>query len=131
MIAVDTSSLYAILFGEPDADLYDEALFQAEAIMIGAPTAFEFLMVAEGRRDFFVRQEAERLLNIPKMTIVPWDEEKITLALDAFSRFGKGSGHGAGLNFGDCMSYALAKALDLPLLYKGGDFARTDIAAAI
>jgi ribonuclease VapC len=131
MIAVDTSALCAILFGEPHSEIYDDALFAADAIAISAPTAFEFLMVAEGRRNFFVRQQAERLLDIPRMTIMPWMEEYVAIADDAFRRYGKGRGHPAQLNFGDCMSYALAKALDVPLLYKGGHFARTDIAAAV
>jgi ribonuclease VapC len=130
LIVVDTSALCAILFAESDADYYDDMLFRTPQIAIAAPTLFEFLMVAEGRGGESARRQAEELISLAQIRIVAWDESKVTIAQDAFRRYGKGQGHPAQLNFGDCMSYALAKALDAPLLYKGGGFALTDIVAA-
>ena len=71
------------------------------------------------------------ILSRPGIRIEPWTDRHADIAQDAFTRYGKGQGHPAQLNFGDCMSYALAKSLDMPLLYKGGDFALTDIRSAI
>lgn len=86
-------------------------------------------MVAMGRKDDRARLEADALLNNFDVEIIDWTGQLADVAIDAFEQFGKGR-HKAGLNFGDCMSYALAKSLDAPLLYKDNDFALTDIRAA-
>jgi ribonuclease VapC len=133
LIAVDTSALIAILLREYDASAFEEAIFQNQRIFIGAPTAFEFTMVAYIRTRAEPESDADaaRLLALPGLEIVSWTQGHVALADAAFRRFGKGQGHPAQLNYGDCMSYALARALDVPLLFKGGDFALTDVVPAL
>lgn len=129
MIVVDTSALVAILFRETDARVFVDKLVDRTA-SIGAPTVLEFTMVAEGRGGVPMRERAEQLVEKLPLDIVAWNVGHLQLAQQAFTRFGKGF-HPAKLNFGDCMSYALAKSLDAPLLYKGEDFALTDIRSAV
>jgi ribonuclease VapC len=131
LIVVDTSALCAVLFGEVDADQFDFSLFHSADCLIGAPTLFEFLMVAEGRRNNAIRRQAERLIAMAGLRVVAWSEDHALIARQAFALYGKGQGHPAQLNYGDCMSYALAKALEVPLLFKGEDFRRTDIRPAV
>lgn len=98
--------------------------------LIGASTVLQFHMVAPAnRRELGV--DAKHLAASPHLIIEPWTTDLLGLAREAFTRFGKGQGHPARLNFGDWMSHALAKSLDAPLLYTGDDFARTDIRSAI
>lgn len=87
-------------------------------------------MVAQGNRIGRTTADTEALLARPRFRIVPWSDALVAIARDAFLTYGKGR-HPAGLNFGDCMSYALAKSLDAPLLYKGEDFAKTDVRSAV
>ncbi len=87
-------------------------------------------MVAMGRKDDQARLEADDLLEKFGIEIVDWTGQFADLATDAFGKYGKGR-HKAALNFGDCMAYALAKSLDAPLLYKGDDFALTDLRSAV
>ena len=130
MIVVDTSSLIALFLREPDSRAHAGAIFAADQVLVGAQTAFEFRMVAHGRRRERDR-DAAQLVHDMNLIVEPWTEDLVMAAHAAFRRYGKGQGHPAQLNFGDCMSYALAKARDLPLLYKGGDFALTDIRSAL
>ena len=125
------SALMAIYVKEPEREHFMDAIFRAAPALIAAPTAFEFLMVAHARRAKAGDAEPHAFLSRAGIRIEPWTERHVAIARDAFARFGKGQGHPAQLNFGDCMSYALAKALDAPLLYKGGDFALTDIRPAL
>lgn len=129
MIVIDTSALIAILNSEPEAGAFAEALIVASRCLIAAPTKFELLMVAIGRRSDAGQQAASRLLAEYRVETIDWTEAHADLAIEAFRKYGKGR-HKAALNFGDCMAYALAKSLDAPLLYKGNDFALTDIRAA-
>ena len=129
MIVVDTSALIAILRSEPEADAFTRTIVDSNEARIGSPTVFEYLMVANGTRANRPDQRIEGVLWLPKMVQVEWTPAHARSAAEAFARYGKGR-HPAGLNFGDCMSYALAKSLDAPLLYKGEDFARTDIRSA-
>ncbi len=132
MIVVDTSALIAIYLREADADLFERALFASRTALIAAPTALEFMMVAQSRRPAAsVAGSPDILLTRPGLLIEPWTERHLGIAKIAFARFGKGQGHPAQLNFGDCISYALAKSLDAPLLFKGEDFARTDIRSGL
>jgi len=130
LIVVDTSALIAILIGEPETDHFVDTIVLSGDARIGAPTAFEYLMVAKGTRQLRSDNEVERVLALPRLAIVDWQEGYTKLAQQAFLRFGEGR-HPAKLNFGDCMSYALAKSLNCPLLYKGDDFAQTDIVSAL
>lgn len=130
MIALDTSALTAIMLSEPDSDLYAEALDRADKALIAAPAAFEFLLVAHRKKGGEGGRQAQRILASDKIAAAAWDEKLLPVALMALQRFGKGS-HKAQLNFGDCLVYAFAKARGLPLLYKGDDFAHTDIVSAL
>ena len=129
MIVVDTSVLIAILKNEADGQALIEVLRNAERAIIGTPTLFEYLMVAVGRLGQEREAAARSLLEQLGIEVVTWTRQHADYAAAAFFRFGKGR-HAAGLNFGDCMAYALAKSLDAPLLFKGDDFARTDVIRA-
>jgi len=124
LIVVDTSVLIAIIAQEIDADLYISALEQAAACCIAAPNYFEALLVATGKKSD--PNSVRRLVVESGMTVVSWTEAMAELAAQAYIQYGRGR-HKAALNFGDCMAYALAKSLDAPLLYKGNDFALTDL----
>ena len=127
---VDSSALVAILFKEADAAAMASALRDASACAVAAPTVVEAAMVAEGRAGPGMARELDDLLSAVDAEIVPFTAEHAALARDAWRRYGKGR-HPAGLNLGDCFAYALAVARDEPLLFKGEDFARTDVKAAI
>ncbi len=123
---VDTSALIAVVRREPEADRFIDHLLAASEVRISAGTLIEMRIVAE--RDGG-SAELDVLLEAAAVEVVPVDARQVELAFDGFRRFGKGR-HPAGLNFGDLFAYALARALDEPLLFKGGDFAQTDIEAA-
>jgi ribonuclease VapC len=125
-MVVDTSALIAILKDEADAQTLLNWIGQEEEVVIGTPTLFEYLMAAVGRGDAGQEVTARALLDQLGVRIVSWTPEHAELATSAFLRFGKGR-HPARLNFGDCMAYAVAKSLDAPLLFKGTDFAATDV----
>ena len=127
---LDTSAILAILKSEPEASRFSDALSGAERIAIAAPTLVELGMVAESRAGETVRPRIDRLLQSMKVEVVPFTADHAAVALDGWRRYGKGR-HPAGLNLGDCFAYALAKARGEPLLFKGDDFARTDVKAAI
>lgn len=127
-MVIDTSALIAIQFDEPDADALKSVL--RPRTMVGAPTLLEYYLVVGGRYGEVGRLHAEALVERLDLVVINFIQEMSMLAADAFMRFGKGR-HPARLNFGDCMSYALAKHMDAPLLYKGGDFSKTDIRSAL
>lgn len=128
-MTLDSSALVAILFAEPGyLDLVDRIL-QADHVRVGAPTLVEAGMVATGRRKAPASKELEGLIEELGVTIVPFGEAEWRLAMEAFARFGRGR-HRAALNFGDCLAYATARRAGDPLLFVGGDFARTDITPA-
>ena len=128
MIVVDTSALIAMLIDEPEAVPFLSAIIDDGDAVAAAPTAFEFMMVAQGER--LNRADADIATVLANVRIVPWTPPLADIAQVAFLKFGKGR-HPAKLNFGDCMSYALAKSLNCPLLFKGDDFAQTDIVSAL
>ncbi len=99
--------------------------------MISAANVLESMQVALTKLGESGRHRVEILLVESGIDIAAFDQEQLGFAIDAFIRFGRGSGHPAKLNFGDCMAYALAKSLDAPLLFKGDDFAKTDIRSAL
>jgi ribonuclease VapC len=120
---VDTSALIAILRREPDSDALAERLLGADEVRMSSGTLLEARIVA--KRDGGDAELAE-LLDLAGIEIVPPDARQIDLAFEGFRRFGRGR-HPAGLNFGDLFAYALARALDEPLLFKGEDFGKTDV----
>ena len=123
---VDTSALMAIVLGEADADRCIDALESAENLLISAGTVAEALIVA-ARRD--VEDEVASLIDHLGFTIVPVSAGTARQVAQAYGQWGKGV-HAAGLNFGDCFAYALAKDNDCPLLFVGQDFAKTDLQPA-
>jgi ribonuclease VapC len=127
MIAVDTSALMAILLNEPDADACIAVLEAENDLVISAGTVAEALIVA-ARRD--VGEEMERLLEGLGLEIVNVTPASARRIAQAYENWGKGV-HPAALNFGDCFAYEVAKEHECPLLYVGGDFARTDIEGAL
>jgi ribonuclease VapC len=123
MIAVDTSALLAIVFGEAKADACIRVLASEPDVLVSAGTAAEALIVA-GRRN--VGEEMARLLEGLGFEIVTVTSATARRIAQAYARWGKGV-HPAGLNFGDCFAYAIAKEHFCPLLFLGDDFSKTDV----
>lgn len=130
MIALDSSAILAILFKEPERDVFARKIADTEALFVSAATVLETTVVLTRRSALRDDRYLQRFLVENAVTIVSFDAEQSEIARDAYRRYGQGSGHPARLNFGDCFSYALAKQLGAPLLYKGTDFAQTDVAIA-
>ena len=131
MIVVDTSALVAVVFGEPERDAFVNVLKQADRCLVSTVSVVEARMVVHGRRGHRLVVLLDDLLRLPTFEIVGPGVAETDAAYAAFIAYGKGSGHPASLNFGDVFSYALAKVRGLPLLYKGDDFAQTDLASAL
>ena len=126
---VDSSSLLAVLFREPDAERYEAALAAAPACRMSLANVFESSIVWEGRNGAAAADRFDTFMEEVGIETVPVTVEHVHAARQAWRRYGKGN-HPAALNFGDCFAYALAVVSGEPLLYKGGDFALTDIEAA-
>ena len=129
-MVIDTSSLIAILQHEPERDPFLTAIETAGIRVMSTVSAVETSMIVLARRNEAGLRILEALLTSLRIDLVPTTVQHVAFAIDAFRRFGKGR-HPAALNFGDCFSYALAKATGETLLFKGDDFTHTDIARAI
>lgn len=128
-MVIDTSAIVAILRNEPELQAFDR-LIQADSIrLVSAVTRVGAMCVLEGRWGTAGRISLERFFRLTDAEIVVVTEEQAEFAAEAFRRYGKGR-HAAGLNIGDCFSYALAKTMGEPLLFKGNDFSKTDITPA-
>lgn len=127
---VDTSVLVAILLNEPDAPVFARMPDAVEAPRISAAGYVELCIFIDGRRDPALSSRVDELVAASGLLIEPVTAEQARIAREAYRLFGRGNGHPARLNYGDCFAYALAKALGEPLLFKGEDFIHTDIAAA-
>jgi ribonuclease VapC len=125
-MVVDSSAILAILLAEADRERITNLILEAETRAISAANVLEIGIVLESRRGETAGREFDLFLNQASVDIVPVDAEQVEIARLAWRRYGKGR-HPAGLNFGDCFAYALAKVLDEPLLAKGTDFPLTDI----
>jgi ribonuclease VapC len=130
MIAVDTSAIVAIVLDEPERRAFRQIIQHAGTALISTASVLEARLVIHGRRGQRGIVLAEGLFRLPVFEIVPPGLSEMDAAYEAFVAYGRGSGHPANLNFGDLFSYALAKVRSLPLLFKGDDFARTDIQSA-
>ncbi len=128
---VDTSALLAILRDEPEAAACARAIESAPSRRISAANFLEAAIVIDGSRDAIASRRFDDLMREARLLIEPVTEAQARTAREAYRDFGKGSGHPARLNFGDCFAYALAKATGEPLLFKGQDFTHTDLAAAL
>jgi len=129
MIVVDTSALIAILDKEPDAALYAETIAEADPPLISAATLLELNIVMINRHGVKAARMVDRLIQEARFQVESFTVQHAELAREAYARYGKGQ-QTAALNYGDCFSYALAKATGLPLLFKGRDFSKTDIIPA-
>jgi ribonuclease VapC len=129
-MVVDTSALVAVLLREPEADRFNQALVDAPVRLLSAVTRVELSFVIEGRKREAGRADLELLLQAGGFEVVSVTPKHAEAAIDAFRRYGKGR-HPAGLNIGDCFSYALAAVTDQELLFKGNDFIHTDIRSAL
>lgn len=127
---VDSSALVAILTQEPEADTFADALSRADSPALSAATYVETAVVIDARRNPSLSRAFDRFLADNRLTIEPVTQAQAKIAREAYRDYGRGSGHPARLNFGDCFSYALARDKNLPLLFKGDDFRRTDVDAA-
>ena len=128
-MVVDTSALLAILLGEDERGAFIALLAGADDPVISAATLLEATIVMRARHGEDGVRDLDELLAAAAVRPVAVDAQQAYLARDGFARFGKGQAP-SGLNFGDCFAYALAKAMERPLLFKGEDFQRTDVASA-
>ncbi|MEV4115522.1 type II toxin-antitoxin system VapC family toxin [Nonomuraea sp. NPDC049695] len=124
---IDTSAIVAILKGEPDAAAFGAAIRDAASRRMSAATYLEVAAVVERTRDPAASRLLDDFLNRMKVDIMPVTLQQARIARRAYWDYGRGSGHKAGLNFGDCFSYALARDCREPLLFKGDDFVHTDV----
>lgn len=131
MTVVDSSAIIAVLRQEPDADAYLDAIDAAENLCISAPNHLEAAIVVDSARDPVASRRFDQFIAEAGMRVEAVTAVQVRIARDAYRDYGKGSGHKAGLNFGDCFAYALAKDTGEPLLFKGDDFGHTDIASAM
>jgi ribonuclease VapC len=126
-VAVDTSALVVAMIEEKDGSF--ATILRERPCFIGWPTLLEFRMVLQSKTHALtIEPILQTVLEIKNVNMVEFDQAHFLAAASAFSRFGKGTGHPAGLNYGDCMAYAVAKLANVPLLFKGDDFSRTDLA---
>lgn len=128
---VDTSALLAILRAEREASSCAEAIEHASVRRISAANLLEVAIVIDAARDPIASRRLDDLLRVADLTVESVTCQQARVGRDAYRDFGKGSGHPARLNFGDCFAYALAKVMGEPLLFKGDDFGHTDITPAI
>ncbi|MGA7885377.1 MAG: type II toxin-antitoxin system VapC family toxin [Acidobacteriaceae bacterium] len=128
---LDSSALIAILRNEPEAPEFAQAIEAAGECHVSAVNYVEAAVVIDGSRDPVASRRFDDLLRVAAVAIDPVTEEQARVAREAYRDYGKGSGHPAQLNFGDCFAYALARCAGQPLLFKGSDFSRTDIASAL
>jgi ribonuclease VapC len=128
VIVVDSSILVGIIKGEPDVEALLPLLAQ-EACAVGAPTLVETRAWCSVNMKVRSSSWLDSFLDSGDGTVLPFSRDMADVASQAFDRFGRASGHAARLNFGDCMAYGVATVMRLPLLYKGRDFAATDVLA--
>jgi ribonuclease VapC len=127
---LDSSAIIAILRAEPEAQAFAKAIATARARRVSAVNLVEAAVVIDGSRDPIASRRFDELVREAELQIEPVTESHARIAREAYRDFGKGSGHKASLNFGDCFAYALAKAWQEPILCKGDDFKHTDLTLA-
>jgi ribonuclease VapC len=125
-MVLDTSAILAILQDKPERRKFNEAIEAAETRSLSTASFVECSMILESRYGADGVRDLDLFIAKAQVSLVPVDEEQADLARRAFRKYGKGR-HPAGLNFGDCFSYALSHALNEPLLFKGNDFNQTDV----
>lgn len=128
-MVIDSSALMAILFGEPEADAFIEALATPDRKFMSAVNKLEAMIVVEARKGADGAAALIKLLATAEIEIIPFDSGQAEIAMATWRQYARGR-HPAGLNLGDCAAYALASTLNEPLLFKGEDFSKTDLKAA-
>ena len=128
---IDSSALIAILRNEPEAQLFAELIERAATVRISAATLFEASMVADKFGVPKLSARFDETVEQAKIIIEPFTATQARIARETYRNYGKGSGHPANLNFGDCFSFALAREKREPLLFKGDDFGHTDLRSAL
>lgn len=126
---LDSSAIVAVMKEEPGYERLEQAMTDGGVLAIGTPTLFETAMVTVRLYDVPGRSLLSRFLEEEDIVTIPFGEAHWKVAADAFIRYGKGR-HPAKLNYGDCMTYAIAQVADEPLLFVGDDFSQTDVAVA-
>jgi len=127
---LDSSAVLAVVFGEPELEAFARAITAAPVCHLSAASLFPASIIAESRAGDLAVRQCDSFFRNARVSVEPVTEDHALLARQAYSDFGKGR-HPAGLNFGDCFSYALAKSTGEPLLFKGDDFRKTDIQPAL
>jgi ribonuclease VapC len=127
---IDTSAIVAILNDEPERRAFNEAIERSDICLLSAASFLEASIVIENNRGYEGLRDFDLWMATAGIELAPVDADQAQIARQAFRQYGKGR-HPAALNFGDCFSYALAKATGFPLLFKGEDFTKTDIKAAL
>lgn len=130
-MVIDTSAVVAALAGEPEAPLFRRTIRDGDGAIMSAFNVYECRVVLRLKFSLDMVMEFNLLMADANIEVFAFDDNQAALAYQAYGRYGKGSGHPARLNLGDCAAYALAQSLDLPLLYKGNDFAATDVRLAV
>jgi ribonuclease VapC len=130
-LIVDTSAIVAILRYEPDAESFARAIAGAKIRRVSAVNYVEAAAVIDGSRDPVASRKFDEFILDASFSIEEVTREQARIAREAYKDFGKGSGHPAQLNFGDCFAYALAKAMREPILFKGQDFKKTDLTSVL
>jgi len=130
-VIVDTSAVIAILYMEPEGESFTELIQQTMDCRMSAASYLETAIVLDASRDPIVSRRLDEIIRTAGILIEPVTEAQARIAREAYRDFGKGSGHPAQLNFGDCFAYALARDTGQPLLFKGSDFSKTDLASAL
>ena len=128
---LDTSAVIAILKQEPEAEDFARAIAAAETVAISAVSFVEAAVVVDSARDPVASRRLDEFLRAARAGIEPVTAAQAEIARQAYRDFGKGSGHAAKLNFGDCFAYALARTRGEVLLFKGRDFRETDVQMAL
>lgn len=128
---VDTSAIVAILRNEPDAGLFANAIAAARIRRVSAVNYVEAAAVIDASRDPIASRRFDDFFREASFSVETVTAEQARIAREAYKDFGKGSGHPAQLNFGDCFAYALAKAMSEPILFKGQDFKHTDLTCVL
>jgi ribonuclease VapC len=130
-VIIDTSAIIAILRDEPDAMSFARAIAEAAIRRVSAVNFVESAVVIDASHDPIATRRFDDFVKEANISVEPVTADQAQIARAAYRDFGKGSGHPARLNFGDCFAYALAKTLAEPLLFKGSDFAHTDIVSTL
>jgi len=129
-MVIDTPALLAILLQEPEAERFTRAIAGAATRLLSAANLQEVAIVIQARYGDEGSRDLDLLVLKLRLEIAPVTEQQVGIARRAYRQYGKGQGHPAALNYGDCFAYALARDAGAPLLFKGDDFSHTDVATA-